>query len=171
MNHEDRKIRTRAIIERWCSLIFLVLVYGFLATPIHEGFHILGAKLVGTKAVADLSWNGSGLVVFTAPATLWQQYITRVFGGVGTGVAFLALWSASQCQAKYTVWETDDAWVFLTMAIYQLLYAPVDMLWGIGAPPWAIYSPVIIALAISIPLMRKRLYPWLFALDVPQRTE
>lgn len=146
-------------LEKLLSFSFSLAIYGWVAAPVHEGFHLLVSKSLGTGGRIDLAWGGYGMFQPDVALSVGSDMLMRLAGGVGAGLVFLVLWTLAAYQLKYTTWELDDASSLLLVALMQFAYAPIDAFWP-AAPWWLITGSALVALGVTGVIYGKRLVRW-----------
>ena len=150
------------IIEKFLSFVFSLAIFGWIAAPIHEGFHLLASRSFGVDGRIGLAWGGYGTFQPDSFLSPGGNIIMLLAGGLGTGLVFLILWMLAAYQAKYTKWELDDASaLFLVMAM-QFTYAPIDAFWP-SAPNWIIAVSALAAFGATGAIYGKALIEWIAA--------
>lgn len=117
-----------ALQLRFLSLIFSIVVLGWIATPIHEGLHQLVANSLGYEGIIRLGWGGSGFFEYVPPYPGPQDdALIGLAGGVGTGLLFLLFWLITgHPDIKKHPSEVNNTFPFLLFGIMQIIYAPFD---------------------------------------------
>ena len=147
-------------LEKLLSVAFSLAIFGWIAAPMHEGFHLLVSKSLGVGGRIDLAWGGYGTFQPDGPLPLGSDVLMRLAGGVGTGLVFLVLWALAAFQLKHTNWELDDASALLLVALMQFAYAPIDAFW-VGGPWWVITASALAAVGGTGVVYGKRLMRWI----------
>jgi len=149
----------RKTLEKLGSLIFSLLLFGYLATGVHEQFHMLAANALGLAGHVDfLGWTG--WFIYDQTPTAAQDILIGFAGGIGTAIIFGLGWFVSSRQLKYTVWELDDTAALMILAISEFIYSffdAFDRYWaGLGGG-----VGMVVAFAIALAIYSKRILNWL----------
>mgnify|MGYP001605984120 CR=1 FL=1 len=149
----------RRVLERLFSFVLSTVIFGWVAAPIHEGFHLLAAKSLGGGGRIDLMWGGYGLFAYTGLAQGWEILLMKLAGGLGTAVVVGVLWAISAYQLRYTLWELDDVAGLALIALLNLAYAPMDAFFTGQWVPMLISA--LFAVGIWTLLYGKRIIVWI----------
>jgi len=115
----------RRTLEKLGSLVFSLLLFGYLATGVHEQFHMKAANFLGVAGHVEFRGWAAWFIYDEIP-TASQDIIIGFAGGIGTAIIFGLGWWVSSRQLKYTKWELDDTAALMILAISEFIYSFLD---------------------------------------------